>query len=408
MDTIIVGCGPYGLAAAAYLRNAGVETRVFGESMQSWRQNTPAGTFLRSPLGASGIGSPYDDCMIASYFDSWDYAPEGPIPLGSFVEYGQWFQNQIVPDLDSRQVALISATMDGFKVRLEDGEGFKAKRVAIATGIAPFAHRPSVFNELPAGLVSHSTDNSDLSEFSCRRVAVIGGGQSAIETGALLGEAGAEVEVIMRAPQILWLRGSVGLRNRLGTLGRRTDVGWPPLNQIIALPTLVRLLPVQARLSIDRYATRASVANWLKPRINNVKLTTSREVCAAERSGDRLKLILNDASDRLVDHVILATGFRIDLARLRFLAPTLLRRIERTNGYPHLNAGFESTVGGLHFLGAPAAYSFGPLTRFLAGTSHCAAALANTICRPTRVAPRQDAVLARWLHDVKHEIFNIE
>ncbi|MGO9605461.1 MAG: NAD(P)-binding domain-containing protein [Candidatus Binataceae bacterium] len=388
LDMIVAGAGPYGLAAAAYLRGYGVETRVFGEPMRFWRQQTPTGMFLRSALGASDIGSPYDECTITSYFDRWECVPEGPIPLSWFVEYGQWFQNQIVPDLDCRQVSAISAAMDGFKVQLEDGEVVKARRVAIASGIAQFAYRPSVFKGLPADFVSHSIDNADLSGFSGRSVAVIGGGQSAIETAALMSEAGVDVEVIMRAPRILWLRGSVGLRNHLGVLGRMifpwTDVGSLPLNQIIARPGLFRLLPDQTRLSIDRHAMRPAVASWLKPRINKVELTTSREVQAADFVGDKLRLVLDDATERLVDHAITATGFRIDLARLPFLSKELLRGIETTDGYPHLNAGFESTVSGLHFLGAPAAYSFGPLARFVAGTNYSAAALLNFTRQPTQ------------------------
>jgi cation diffusion facilitator CzcD-associated flavoprotein CzcO len=389
LDVIVVGCGPYGLAAAAHLRAAGVETRVFGEPMQFWRRHAPTGMCLRSALEASAIGSPDDNCTFASYLARRNGVAEGPIPVSQFIEYGEWFQNQFAPDLDSRRVSAIVATISGLQVQLEDGETFKAKRVVIASGIAQFTHRLPAFNRLPATLVSHSTDTPDLSGFSGLSVVVIGGGQSAIETAALLSEAGAEVEVIMRAPWILWLRGAVALRNHLGLMGRMmfpwTDVGSPPWNQIIARPALFRQVPARVRQSIDRHAMRPSVAAWLKRRIGNVKLSTSREVRSASASGNKLRVVLDDSSERFVDHAIMATGFRLDLARLPFLSKELLQSIETTNGYPRLNVGFESSVDGLHFLGAPAAYSFGPLTRFVAGTKYSAGALLNFIRQPKQV-----------------------
>ena len=45
---IILCCGPYGMAAAAHLRAAGVEARVWGEPMKFWQEQMPAGMFLRS------------------------------------------------------------------------------------------------------------------------------------------------------------------------------------------------------------------------------------------------------------------------------------------------------------------------------------------------------------------------
>ena len=58
VDVAIVGAGPYGLAAAAYLSAAGIDTRVFGTPMRFWQAQTPAGMLLRSPYRGSDIGDP--------------------------------------------------------------------------------------------------------------------------------------------------------------------------------------------------------------------------------------------------------------------------------------------------------------------------------------------------------------
>ena len=391
LEAIVIGGGPYGLSATAHLRKAGVETRTFGSPMSFWRNHIPTGMLLRSALGASDIASPDQGMTLARYLGGRGTLPDGPVPVSSFVDYGTWFQSRRLPDIDCRHVSQILAEHDGFCVVLEDGEMYRAKRVVVATGIAGFAHRPALFDSAPRSLVSHSNDNPDRARFRGRRVGVIGSGQSAIETAALMNESGAEVEVIMRAARIRWLHGAVRLRDQLGPVGKLmfpwTDVGSPPFNQLIARPTLFRTLPAAARVGIDRRTMRASVAGWLKPRIDGVRLSTSRTVVGAELRHDQIGLVLDDASVRTFDHIVLATGFRINLARVPFLTRELLAAIRRTAGYPHLRYGFESSVNGLHFIGATAGYCFGSVTRFVAGTTYSAAALTSAICSSSRRVP---------------------
>src|SRR5690348_13926276 len=64
---VIIGAGPYGLAAAAHLRAAGVEARVFGEAMAFWARQMPAGMLLRSYWDASHIADPARDLTLDAY-----------------------------------------------------------------------------------------------------------------------------------------------------------------------------------------------------------------------------------------------------------------------------------------------------------------------------------------------------
>ena len=58
---LVIGAGPYGLATAACAKGAGIEQLVVGEPMPFWRENMPAGMFLRSGadwhLDAAGINT---------------------------------------------------------------------------------------------------------------------------------------------------------------------------------------------------------------------------------------------------------------------------------------------------------------------------------------------------------------
>jgi FAD-dependent urate hydroxylase len=110
-------------------------------------------------------------------------------------------------------------------------------------------------------------------------------------------------------------------------------------------------------------------------------MTFTRQVSEARRDNDGVHLALDDGSERQVDRVILATGYKIDVAGEPVVGDSLQRGLRLHDGYPILRAGFESSVPGLHFVGAYSAWSFGPIMRFVAGTKFTAHTLAKHIAR---------------------------
>lgn len=384
----IIGAGPYGLAAAAYLRAAGVEARVFGRTMEFWRTHMPTGMLLRSSWEASHIASPGGRYTLDAFQAQRGRSVTRPIPLDCFVEYGQWFQRQVVPDLDERQVTRVEPNGAGFQLLLDDGERVYADRVVVAVGLGACSHRPRQFQGLPPELVSHSADHRDLSVFAGQRVVVVGGGQSAVECAALLAEQGAEVEIIIRAPRLHWLRRSAWLHRSPAPLRRLlyppTDVGPPVLNWIVAWPDLFRRLPRRLQHPIARRSIRPAAAGWLAPRVGSIRFTLGQEVTAAGVAGSHLLLKLADGTERRVDHVLLATGYRVDVGRYAFLVDELRRALRTRDGYPELTDGFETSVPGLHVIGAAAADSFGPIMRFVCGTHYTGRALARRLTSISR------------------------
>ena len=385
----IIGAGPYGLAAAAHLRAVGLEACVFGRVMEFWQNQMPTGMLLRSSWEASHIADPDRRLTLDRYQTSRSVALSKPIPLGSFIDYGRWFQQQVAPDLDERRVKRLEHTGEGFRLSLEDGECVQATRVVVATGIAPFAQRPRQFDALPPALVSHTSEHRDLRRLGSGPVVIVGGGQSALESAALLAEAGADVEVIVRKSDIHWLDQKLAwLKSEANPVRRLfyppTDVGPPGLNWIVATPGLFRRLPFPLQEKVAYRSIRPAGAGWLLPRIGGVRFTTGRAITAVSSASGRIRLKLDDGSERCVHHVLLATGYRVDVALYDFLAPELLKRVRRVDGYPLLGPGFESSLSGLHFLGAPAARSFGPVSRFVSGTPYAARELARHIAGKTQ------------------------
>jgi hypothetical protein len=363
------------MSAAAYLKSAGVEIRVFGDPMSFWENRMPAGMLLRSNWGASHIADPDKKMTLDAYRLATGNHLSAPIPLERFIDYGRWYQRHLVPDVDKRKVTDIQALSHGFQLTLADGEKFTSRRVVVAAGIGNFLWRPSMFDAIPSELATHSSEHRNLSRFKGCRVAVIGGGQSALESAALLHDAGADVGVIARRTTLNW----VGIHYRLHHLGPISwllysdrDVGPAGLSRVVSVPHLFRLLPRKIQDRAAQRAIRPAGSGWLRPRLSGVPITLGREVVSATPVASRLRLELDDGSERLVDHAILATGFRVDLSRYEFLPQPLQIKLQIENGYPVLGRGLESSVPGLHFLGKPAAWSFGPLLCFVSGAEFAA------------------------------------
>jgi thioredoxin reductase len=381
----IIGAGPYGLATAAHLRAAKIETCVFGEPMEFWQNQMPEGMLLRSSWGACHIADPHCTSTLDNYSAAQGVPVPRPVPLDRFIDYGRWFQKRIVPDVDRRRVVGVEMIGRGFRLDLNDGDSVRVQRVIVATGISLFARRPPQFSGLPLTLASHTSEHRNLKRFAGQRMVVIGAGQSALETAALLHEIGAaEVEILARQPKVHWLDQKLRwLKSEANPirplLYPRTDVGPPGLNLIVATPELFKRLPRPLQEKIAYRSIRPAGTGWLVPRVRGVRITTGVAVNSARAIGECLSLDLSDGSNRTLDHVMLATGYQVDVSRYEFLSTGLLKQLRVSDGYPVLDAGFESSLPGLHFVGAPAARSFGPLCRFVSGTQFTTRTLTRSL-----------------------------
>jgi FAD-dependent urate hydroxylase len=345
---------------------------------------------LRSPWVATHIADPHNQYRLDDYFREAGLTREALLPVEKFVDYGVWFQTRVAPDLDTRPVMRVETIDGGFRLVLEDGDSFFAKRVVMATGLLNHEFRPAEFDGLPRSMASHSCDHADSQRYRGKRVAVIGRGQSACESAALLHEAGVDVEIICRG-NLVWNADPVqrsttrkAVRAMLGKmLIPPSQVGPFPYNWLNEAPGIIHNLTEAARETVNVRSLGATAIMWLRTRLKDVPVNQGRSIMAAGRIGDRVALTLDNGT-RSYDHVLCATGYRFDVAKMKMLEPRLREKIARNNGLPALSSRFESSVPGLHFVGASAVGSFGPLLRFIAGAGFAARRVTRAAVRGSR------------------------
>ena len=378
--TVIIGAGPYGLSVAAHLRSMNKPVYIFGKPMEFWHK-MPEKMYLKSFWSAASLSAPNGKYSLNHYAASTGTHEQTPIPLTYFLDYCRWFQENNVPEIDSTFVRSLRRTDRIFQLDLVDGRTIEAANVVVATGIAPFAQIPAYARNLPETLASHTQAHTDLTGFKGRNVAVVGRGQSALEYAALLHEAGADVEVIARGP-IIWINRK--LYDHTGPARHifypPSDVGPPGLNWIIAFPRVFSRLPDKARYDIDKRAVRPAGAQWLRQRVEGkVQITSNTEIVKATPQGQGLCCELSDGTTREIDYLFLGTGYQAHIDKLDFIDPGLRKQVHVRDGQPLQNSSFESSVPHLYFVGALAGYTFGPICRFVAGTSAAALQISRHI-----------------------------
>jgi hypothetical protein len=351
--------------------------------MSFWEDQMPKGMLVRSAWSASSLSDPSGRFSLSAYEEEQSRPFPRPLPGEEMSRYARWFQARAVPDLDERLISTVERGNSGFVLKTEDGERIAAGGVVIATGLHSFPFSPPQFEGLGEGLTTHSMRVPEPARFAGQSVVVIGSGQSAVETAALVCEAGAKVELIARAPAIRWLARGEKVRTIDPLLQRLlyapTDVGPAGVSRLVAMPNLFRRLPRSLQDRLAYRSIRPAATSWLMDRSTGVTMTFNRQVVDARPLGSGARLRLDNGSERDVDHVILATGYRIDLARESLIGESLRSQVKLHQGYPVLRGGFESSVPALHFAGTYSAWSFGPIMRFVAGTDFTARTIAKHV-----------------------------
>jgi thioredoxin reductase len=399
-DVAIIGCGPYGLSLASYLKSRGVDFTLIGSPMRFWREAMPEGMKLKSEGFASSIADPLKKFTLGDFCREQGLPYQDtnlPVPLERFIAYGEAFQRRYAPDAIEQEVVSLAAAGKGFRLILEDGRIIAAAKVVVAAGIRSFAYMPEVLAALPCDRVSHSADFGDTSALSGRRVVVVGAGASATDVAVSLKKTAGELQIVARRPAVRFQDplGQRTLPQQIRAPMTGLGPGWKSVLCVRA-PLLFHAMPESFRVEVVRrylgpgpaWHTRSELEGQIP-----IEAGCDIEEASAQDSSVRLKFTQGGERREIeADHVVAATGFRVDIDRLSFLDESLKQKLARVEGAPALGVHFETSVPGLYFVGAAAANSFGPLLRFVYGSGFASKRVSDHIASRLRRRKRPAAV----------------
>jgi thioredoxin reductase len=272
-------------------------------------------------------------------------------------------------------------------LRLEDGETIQARRIVLAVGITHFEHVPENLAHLPSESLSHSARHRELEPFRGHSVTVIGGGSSALDLAGLLHEAGADVQLVSRRGELKFHSQPTGKPRSRWQQVRHPQSGLGPgmRSRFFAdAPGAFYYLPERLRLEVVRRTLGPSGGWFIRDKvIGKVPLHLGCTPQGADVQNGRVHLNVQSADgatrEIVTEHIIAATGYRVDLERLKFLNSDIRSKIKAINGAPVLSSSFESSIPGLYFAGVAAANSFGPVMRFAFGAGFAARTLTRAL-----------------------------
>jgi cation diffusion facilitator CzcD-associated flavoprotein CzcO len=392
-DVAIIGAGPYGLSLAAHLAAKGVSFRIFGTPMQTWRTAMLAGSHLKSEGFATDLYEPTRRFTLKAYCaqHGLPYADIGvPVALETFVDYGMAFQQRYVPRLEQRDIVDVSAMPGGFTLRADDGEMITARRVVVAAGISKFRYTPDVLAALPDDFGSHSGAHSKVDHLAGRDVVIVGGGASAADLAMALLDAGASVRIVARREKMDF---NGPPRDR--SLWERITAPWSGVGPswkgrlCTDAPMLFHAMPEDFRIRVVKRFLGPAACWFTREAVEGkAEFLGGRHVTHATVQDGKVRLGLTQADgtreELTADHVIGATGYQVDLAKLAFLPAELRAAIKLCDKSPALSRQFESSVPGLYFVGVAAANSFGPVSRFAFGAGFTSARLSAHLAKKAR------------------------
>jgi len=377
-ELLIIGAGPFGLAIAAQASHLGIEHLAVGKPMEFWRQNMPKGMYLRS--ACDWHLDPINIHTIEKFLESRGQTPSDvePLSLEFYLSYAEWFQIQKQITTLPSYIKQLKHETD-FKAITVDGATIRARNVAIAPGFRHFANIPNELKtRLRAGRYSHTCEFNDFSSAANTRYLIIGGRQSAFEWAALLLEAGASAIYISH--------------RHASPAFQPSDWSWvnPLVDAMADNPNWFRNLSQDEKDAVSQRQWaegRLKLEPWLEPRLRNdrVRVLPQTEVVdCVELNGD-LIVTLTNGEEVACDHVVLATGYKVDITRLPVLSSgNILDQLATRNGFPVLDDHFQTSVPGLFITSMPAVQDFGPFFGFTIAVRVSAKLICDAIMQRTK------------------------
>lgn len=353
LDVAIVGAGQAGMAAALGLMHLGIQPLLIDRAAPGFEgpwATTARMETLRSPKELVGPAMGFAALSFRAWFEAqWGaaaWAALDKIPRLQWMDYLRWYQRVLkLPVRHHTEVRAVLPQADGL-VRLELAslacgeagartgnmagaeaatETLWARRVVLATGRdglgGPWV--PEMVARLPRQLWAHSAELPPDTAWAGKRVAVIGGGSSAMDAAATALEAGAaSVDLLVRRAVLPRINKSKGA-GAPGLVHGHFDLPdahkWRLRHYINSTQVPP---PHGSTLRVSRHA--------------NARFHLGCPVLDVQADGGRLR-VRTPKGDFGFDLLVASTGFVIDLGRrpeFAAMAPHIRRWADRPGPRP--------------------------------------------------------------------------
>ena len=113
---------------------------------------------------------------------------------------------------------------------------------------------------------------------------------------------------------------------------------------------------------------RLKIEPWRNERVkkNNIRVWPSTNIVSCKQSQNgELEIAFDNTQNIIVDHIIFATGYKVNISNVPFLANgNTLSMLSIQNGFPELDKYFQTNLPGLFITSIPASEDFGPFFGF--------------------------------------------
>jgi len=329
--------------------------------MEFWQKNMPDGMFLRSASDWY-LDADYEH-TIEKFTGLKKLTTHEVEPLSRqyYLSYTDWFIEQ--KRIDSLPVYIKRLDYENeysYTAFTDDGNTICAKNVVVAVGFKYFKHIPEeIAGLLPPGSFSHTCDTTDFKQMKGKDILIIGGRQSAFEWGALLNEAGAaSIHISHRHASPAFAPSDWSWVNAM--VDRFEDEPlWFHNLSFMEQEDIRKRLWAEGRLKVEP---------WLEERIKkgNIQMWPRTQIISCSQSGNnKLEVVFDNGNSIIVDHIILATGYSVNMHNIPFLANgNILPLLSLRNNYPRLDEHFQTNLPGLFITSMPAMNDFGPFFGF--------------------------------------------
>lgn len=356
-DVLIIGAGPYGVSLAYDLYRRKVPFQVVGKAFSLWFDHLVPGIQLRSDWRASQLYSRDGHLDIDRYL-RMHYSPkkaysvkQGRVPSALFQDYLRWVLTELPFKVVDERILELHQDGSDFVAQTSSGGELRARRVVCATGIESHRNLPRELASLPA--VVHGWNTSEYCSMKNHRLLVVGGGQSAAEAIACLGDSN----------QITWVH-----RSPLVFFSEPINLPKPLFDLALRLSAIFYRLPRGARSLLGRRFLESTITPDLESTVMRKSISRLQmDVADLGLMVGGPERVYSQQLNEAFDKVIACTGYRYALSTIRFLSRDLLRRIASLHQVPVLNRHYETSLKNLYMVGGIAEPTHGPAQRFMFG-----------------------------------------